>query len=436
MAEEKKNYYEILGIPATAGPDEIRAVYRRLAFQFHPDRNSDPAAQEFFQKVIEAFSVLSDPESRRDYDAILFSEATLITSAIATSLSAGDLYDSIAQKTANQRSTSERDQYLLHLKKSRRRRTTLQTIISIIIILLLLFYGFKPLRTSSQGVAPSTGVTTGQGSAGSSSTSSSKNGSSLNQNLVVIQGPAGLQGLPGPAGRDGRIGIDGVPGPAGANGADGAQGPAGANGKDGAVGPAGPAGPTGAPGANGSSGAAGAAGAAGAQGPAGTNGAAGAAGAKGDQGERGPAGQDATVYTVKPNIGAVSGYIGPCNQDLSDTSTAPGLDVTITPLFDASDGSYRLKSFNFKGFTPPCRGAQLGINIVLAANASAHANATFQCVKLIPNTVTPTDIVKFESGITTECTKYSGWGGENGDPLDIGIIVASDLARINLIVSG
>jgi hypothetical protein len=55
---------------------------------------------------------------------------------------------------------------------------------------------------------------------------------------------------------------------------------------------------------------------------------------------------------------------------------------------------------------------------------------------LISNTVTPTDIVKFESGTTTECTKYSGWGGANGDPLDIGIIVASDLARINLIVTG
>jgi curved DNA-binding protein CbpA len=423
MSAEEKNYYEILGLPATATFDQIRAAYRRLAFQFHPDRNSDPAAQNYFQKIIEAFSVLSDPESRREYDAILFSDLLVIESAISSSvLSAGDLYDSVAGQVGSERASSDREKYLQHVRKSNRRRTVAQTVISIILILLLIFYGFKPLRASSGSVAPTQAAASNLDNTAKNLNKSS--GNSLNQNLVVIIGPTGAQGVAGPAGRDGRIGIDGIPGPAGA---DGAQGPAGANGKDGAVGPAGPAGPTGAPGASGSSGSAG---------PAGAQGPAGAAGAKGDQGLQGPAGQDATVYTVKPNIGAVSGYIGPCNQDLSDTSTAPGLDVSITPLFDATDGTYRLKSFNFKGFTPPCRGAQLGINIVLAANASSHPNATFQCIKLIPNSVIPTDIVKFESGITSECTKYSGWGGANGDPLDIGIIVASDLARINLIVSG
>jgi hypothetical protein len=206
--------------------------------------------------------------------------------------------------------------------------------------------------------------------------------------------------------------------------------PAGANGKDGAAGQYRPAGSAGAPGANG---------AAGAQGPAGANGAAGAAGAPGAQGAAGtagPAGQDASVYTVKPNIGAVSGYIGPCNQNLSDTSTAPGLSVTITPIFDSVDNLYKLKSFNFVGFTTACRGAQLGINILLASNASANPNALFQCVQTLSNTVTSTDVVKFESGNLSYCTKYSGWGGATGNPLDIGTIVASDLARINLIVSG
>ena len=405
MSEEMKNYYEILGIPEDAGYDEIRAVYRRLAFEFHPDRNSDPVAQEYFQKVIEAFSVLSDSESRRDYDAILFSDSRLITSAISSTLSADELYDSIAQHVDEDRVTpSERDLYLEHLKKSRRRRATVQTIIAIIIILLLIFYGFKPLNSSSQSVAPTTNTT-------------QTPGTSLNQNLVVIQGPAGLRGIPGPAGRDGRIGVDGVPGPAGA---DGAPGPAGANGKNGAAGPAGPAGPAGARGANGSSG---------------SSGSSGPAGPAGAQGPAGRDGQDATIYTVKPNIGSVTGYIGPCNQDLSDTSTAPGLVVTITPLFDIADENYKLKSFNFSGFTPACRGALLGINIILASNASANANATFQCAKTIPNTVIPTDIVKFESG-SSECTKYSGWGGSNGSVLDIGIIVASDLARISLIVTG
>jgi hypothetical protein len=141
---------------------------------------------------------------------------------------------------------------------------------------------------------------------------------------------------------------------------------------------------------------------------------------------------------VKPNIGAVSGYIGPCNQNLSDTSTAPGLVVTITPLFDPADGNYKLKSFNLSGFTAACRGAALGINVILASNASANANATFQCNKLVPNNVITTDVVKFERGILSpsECVKFSGWGASDGGDLDIGTLVASDLARINLIVTG
>jgi len=420
MSEEMKNYYEILGVPEDAGYDEVRAVYRRLAFEFHPDRNSDPAAQEYFQKVIEAFSVLSDSESRREYDAILFSDSSLITSSISSTLSADELYDSIAQQVSDDRVTpSERDVYLDHLKKSRRRRTTVQTIIAIIVILLLIFYGFKPLDNSSQSVAPTNNLVE---SPETSLNQNESSGTSLNQNLVVIQGPAGLRGIPGPAGRDGRIGVDGVPGPAGA---DGAPGPAGADGKIGPAGRAGPAGPAGARGANGASGP---------SGPAGAAGAAGAQGLQGIAGVAGRDGQDATVYTVKPNIGAVTGYIGPCNQDLSDTSTAPGLIVTITPIFDTATENYKLKSFNFSGFTPACRGALLGMNIILASNASANANATFQCAKTIPNDVIPTDVVKFESG-SSGCTKYSGWD-VNGGALDIGIIVASDLARISLIVTG
>jgi hypothetical protein len=407
MANQKRNYYEILGIPDSAGPQEIRAVYRRLAFQLHPDRNPDPAARELLQDVIEAFGVLSDPEKRRDYDAILFSDSIIIGST-TVGLSAANLYDDVAQRVDSKFVDSPRAAYLRHLEKSRRRRALLQTLISVIVILALIFFGFKPLEDSSRGVAPTFSEQESKENFGTSSAQ----GSSLNQNLIVIQGPEGAQGLPGPAGRDGRIGIDGIPGPQGPAGAVGADG------KDGATGPAGPAGPAGAPGVAGVAGAAGAVGAAGPAGPAGRD------------------GQDATVYTVRPNIAAVAGTIGPCNQNLSDTSTAANLNVTITPLFDATDGMYKLKSFNFAGFTAACRGAQFGINITLASNASANANAVFQCTQTLSNTVTSTDIVKFESGNLTYCTKYSGWGGATGNSLDIGTIVASDLARINLIVSG
>jgi curved DNA-binding protein len=63
-----RDYYEVLGVSRNAGPDELQQAYRRLARANHPDVNSDPAAEERFKEVNEAYSVLSDPEQRKRYD--------------------------------------------------------------------------------------------------------------------------------------------------------------------------------------------------------------------------------------------------------------------------------------------------------------------------------------------------------------------------------
>ncbi|BBE42295.1 J domain-containing protein [Conexivisphaera calida] len=65
----EKDYYEILGVPRDATPDQIKAAYRKLALQYHPDRNKSPDAEEKFKEITEAYAVLSDPEKRRQYDA-------------------------------------------------------------------------------------------------------------------------------------------------------------------------------------------------------------------------------------------------------------------------------------------------------------------------------------------------------------------------------
>ncbi|MGH9442784.1 MAG: molecular chaperone DnaJ [Thermoanaerobaculia bacterium] len=65
----KRDYYEILGVVRGAGSAELKSAYRKLAIQYHPDKNSgDSEASEKFKEASEAYSVLSDPEKREKYD--------------------------------------------------------------------------------------------------------------------------------------------------------------------------------------------------------------------------------------------------------------------------------------------------------------------------------------------------------------------------------
>ncbi|MBI2933612.1 MAG: molecular chaperone DnaJ [Planctomycetes bacterium] len=68
--EEKKDYYEILGVSRSATTDEIRSAFRKLALKHHPDRNpGDKEAEKKFREISAAYDVLSDAEKRRQYDA-------------------------------------------------------------------------------------------------------------------------------------------------------------------------------------------------------------------------------------------------------------------------------------------------------------------------------------------------------------------------------
>ena len=65
----KKDYYETLGIPETSTPEEIKKVYRKLAFKYHPDRNpGNKEAEAKFKEISGAYYVLSDPKRRTEYD--------------------------------------------------------------------------------------------------------------------------------------------------------------------------------------------------------------------------------------------------------------------------------------------------------------------------------------------------------------------------------
>jgi DnaJ-class molecular chaperone len=67
----QKDYYQILSAEKEASPQKIKEAYRRLAFQYHPDRNREnPSAVEKMKEINEAYAVLSDPKKKRDYDTL------------------------------------------------------------------------------------------------------------------------------------------------------------------------------------------------------------------------------------------------------------------------------------------------------------------------------------------------------------------------------
>lgn len=64
----KRDYYEVLGVSRESGADDIKRAYRKLAMQYHPDRNKEDGAESKFKEASEAYEVLSDPEKRARYD--------------------------------------------------------------------------------------------------------------------------------------------------------------------------------------------------------------------------------------------------------------------------------------------------------------------------------------------------------------------------------
>lgn len=63
-----KDYYRVLGVGKDASAEDIKKAFRKIAMQYHPDRNSAPEAEEKFKEANEAYAVLSDPDKRKQYD--------------------------------------------------------------------------------------------------------------------------------------------------------------------------------------------------------------------------------------------------------------------------------------------------------------------------------------------------------------------------------
>ena len=76
------DYYTILGVPQQADDSQIKQAYRKLAKKYHPDLNPDnPAAEEKFKDIVEAYETLSDTAKRKKYDATLMQSSDTIRGA-------------------------------------------------------------------------------------------------------------------------------------------------------------------------------------------------------------------------------------------------------------------------------------------------------------------------------------------------------------------
>ena len=73
MSNQKRDYYEVLGISNSASDEEIKKAYKKMALKYHPDRNKEADAESKFKEVNEAYSVLSDKEKKERYDRFGFS---------------------------------------------------------------------------------------------------------------------------------------------------------------------------------------------------------------------------------------------------------------------------------------------------------------------------------------------------------------------------
>ena len=75
MSDEKRSYYDVLGVDLDASQDDIKRAYRMLAKAYHPDVNREPGANARFKEINEANRVLSAPDRRAQYDGLVLMNA-------------------------------------------------------------------------------------------------------------------------------------------------------------------------------------------------------------------------------------------------------------------------------------------------------------------------------------------------------------------------
>lgn len=192
---EGSNYYQDLGVAPESNQAQLKAAYRRLAKELHPDSNQDPASGDRFNQISTAFKVLSSEKSRALYDDYLFGATAMPIREPEPKLGNYEKYRSVALRVALFASL-------------------------LILISKLGIFSPKQVVVQSQNVIGKNETVVGAPGAQGANGKNGRNG---------IDGAPGKDGEPGKDGAPGRDGANGANGAAGANGAQGLQGLAGQN---------------------------------------------------------------------------------------------------------------------------------------------------------------------------------------------------------------
>jgi len=402
-----KNYYEILGLTFNATYEEIRAAYRRLAFDLHPDRNPTEEAASQFQDIMQAYTVLINADSRAEYDAANLSYVELTGGLNQAGIDLSSLYPD--QVKVQETAAAE---FAKYLRRHKRRKVLLQTFVAVLLISLFAVYGLKPI-----GVSPSQPntqqqidtSTTNTGNGGPSVGTANKPG--LNQRLIIVQGlqgPVGLLGPAGPAGRDGAAGPAGAAGSAGSVGAAGAQGPAG---------PMGPIGPAGSSGTGGGGGVT-------------IESFAGSQGTCTNGGTKFTATDGTITYACNGTSSSSAGgsfAAGTTGFISCDADGAGNSNITIGLQTQFTNGQFKVKQFDVSAISPNCSGKTMTFALTIKMSPSA---GTVSCTKVLSSGNT----IDFSTVIdgSTSCRQTSP---SVVDPFNITVIQASDLDNIGVQIS-
>ena len=88
----KRDYYDVLGVSRAASEEEIKKAFRKLAMEYHPDRNKNPDAEEKFKEVNEAYQILLDPQKRAQYDRFGHAGVTAGSSGFGRDFEGSDVF--------------------------------------------------------------------------------------------------------------------------------------------------------------------------------------------------------------------------------------------------------------------------------------------------------------------------------------------------------